>query len=598
MQRLKIHCGTILVALLASVRGAVGQPSVAPDGALLFLDFARGVENVRLHHGVQRVDRAGGVLEFTNPLQYAEIDFVRKLDGIDALTVGGWFFPRRTGEQLFFFRGLPEVGENGERFFRPASDWVKLMLGTDQRGFFMGCLNGNSRMPFPLVTIDEVRINAWHHLVAVKEPGGGQKFYHNGILVFTDVDAEAAGEVVPFRDRADGEPLRLAMPHGGMIGEVWIVPRALSAAEIGADYAAKSKRYQPVVPVAALPLREMNAHAANGLWREPITAKNWEAQRERIEKAVAELLGPWPADAVYADPQEHGDVDEGDYIRRKVSFQVAADERMPAWLLIPKRRPTGRSAAIICMYGTTSGAGKDTTVGLSGARPGSKPSRNRAFAVDLAKAGFVALAPDWLRDGERLPPSGRAYDTTDFYARHPQWSTVGKDIWDTMRAVDYLETLPMVDAQRIGMAGHSYGGHTTIFAAALESRIRAVFASGPVSDFLHHGPHWAVPRGAGNSQSLPNLRPYLLDPTKPLPVTFYEWTALIAPRPLWVQQAAGERRPMEEENHAAVSEVYRALGASDRVKYMWHAGDHDFPPEARAAAVKWFQHWLAPGRVE
>jgi predicted acyl esterase len=162
-----------------------------------------------------------------------------------------------------------------------------------------------------------------------------------------------------------------------------------------------------------------------------------------------------------------------------------------------------------------------------------------------------------------------------------------------MRAVDYLQTLPFVDAQRIGMVGHSYGGHTTIFAAALEPRIRVVFSSGPVSDFLHHGMHWAVDRGGGASQSLPGLRPFVLDQTKPLPVTFCEWTSLIAPRPLWVQQAVGERRPMEEENHAAVAAVYRALGVPDRVKYMWQAGDHDFPPEARRAAVEWFTHWFA-----
>jgi hypothetical protein len=105
--------------------------------------------------------------------------------------------------------------------------------------------------------------------------------------------------------------------------------------------------------------------------------------------------------------------------------------------------------------------------------------------------------------------------------------------------------------------------------------------------------HWAVDRGGGASQSLPGLRAFVLDQTKPVPVTFYEWTSLIAPRPLWVQQAVGERRPMGEENHAAVAAVYRALGVPDRVKYMWQAGDHDFPPEARRAAVAWFKQWFA-----
>jgi hypothetical protein len=97
-----------------------------------------------------------------------------------------------------------------------------------------------------------------------------------------------------------------------------------------------------------------------------------------------------------------------------------------------------------------------------------------------------------------------------------------------------------------------------------------------------------VPKGGGASQSLPALRPYLLEGRRP-PVSFYEITALIAPRALAVGQAAGERRPHEEENHAAVAQVYRALGAGERVRYVWYPGDHDFPPRVRAEAVAWLR---------
>jgi hypothetical protein len=266
---------------------------------------------------------------------------------------------------------------------------------------------------------------------------------------------------------------------------------------------------------------------------------------------------------------------------------------MPAYLLIPKGlKPGERRPAIVCFYGTTSGAGKETTVGLSGGKPGTPAEKNRDYAIWMAEAGFVAFAGDYLRDGERLPPSGRPYDTTDFYQRFPDWSVHGKDAWDTMRAIDYLQSLDFVDGERIGMVGHSYGGHSTIFTSALEPRIKAAVANGPVSDFLHHGLHWAVQKGGGNSQSLPAIRPYVLDPTLPIPVTFYEFTSLIAPRPLLVGQAVGERRPMEEENHAAVGQAYKALGAPEKVRYVWYPGDHDFPPAMREEAVKWFKRWL------
>lgn len=230
---------------------------------------------------------------------------------------------------------------------------------------------------------------------------------------------------------------------------------------------------------------------------------------------------------------------------------------MPAYLLIPKNIKK-QMPAIICMYGTTSGAGKETTVGLSGREPGSPPVRNYSFALDMVEAGFVTFAPDFLRDGERAQPGERPYESTSFKRKFPQWTIAGKDVWDTARAIDYLQTLDFVDAEKIGMTGHSYGGCGTINAAALEPRIKVAVANGPVSQ----------------------------------PFTYHELTSLIAPRPLLVGQAVGEHRPEEEEIYASVSQVYQTLGCKDQVLYYWCPGDHDYPPQMRQAAVDWFRRWF------
>jgi dienelactone hydrolase len=499
---------------------------------------------------------------------------------------------RRSGEQSFFFRGVPEIGPQGERFFGRQEKWVNFVLGTDQRGFFLGTINGNGIMPFPHVTLEELGIDAWHQLVVVKDAAGFQKFYHNGLLVHTDTNAISSGKVWPFRNTTtNAEPIRLAVPLGGLIGEAWIFGRELSAEEVQRDFRTKAGRYKPALTPSQVLLREMNLHPGAHLWPEAITKANWFDQRKRIRNAVMKILGPFPKEKVPLEPRTLGEEDLGHYIRRKVSIQVQANDRMPAYMLIPKSR-SGRRPAILCFYGTTSGAGKNTTVGLSGRSPGSSPHPNLSFAIDMVEAGFVGFAADYLRDGERVALGRKPYDTTEFYEQFPDWSVHGKDAWDTSRAIDYLETLDFVDAQKIGMVGHSYGGHSTIFCAALEPRVKVAVANGPVSDFLHHGLHWGVPKGGGNSQSMPALRQYVLDHTLPLPVTFYEFTSLIAPRPLLVSQAVGERRPMEEENYAALKHVYDALGHPTGVKYQWYAGDHDFPPEARRAAVEWFKRWF------
>jgi hypothetical protein len=288
--------------------------------------------------------------------------------------------------------------------------------------------------------------------------------------------------------------------------------------------------------------------------------------------------------------------DRGTYWRRKLTLEIEPADTLFAWVLTPKREPRGPSPVVICVYGTTSGAGKDTTVGLSGPKPGSPPRRNRDFAVDMVNAGFIAIAPDLLRDGERIARGRAPYDTADFYDRHPNWSIHGKDAYDIGRLIDWLEAQPWADTWRIGLTGHSYGGHTAIFTAALEPRIRAVAANGAVSDFVHHGLHWAVPPGARSSQSMPLLRPFLLAHATP-PLTFAEVTSMIAPRPLWFGQAAGERRPMDEESYALVERAYREAGAGDNVRYVWYAGDHDFPQVARRAAVEWFRKWFGDGEA-
>jgi dienelactone hydrolase len=476
---------------------------------------------------------------------------------------------------------------------------VNFVLGTDPHGFLLGTINGNGTMPFPYVTLNEVPAGEWSQLVLTKDAKGVHWFYRNGTLVHGNEHSAHAGKVWPFVDKEEGEPVRLAVPLGGTVGEAWVFPREMSADEVRRDFEAKRRRYNPALPAEPVALRDIDERKAPGLWEQrggPLTRDTWPTHRERILQGVRRVLGPMPKETVPLDPQVISEEDCGSYVRRKMSIRVQPDDRMPAYLLVPKNLNRRKVPAVVCFYGTTGGAGKLTTVGLSGGKPGTPPEKNRDYAVWMAEAGFVAFAGDYLRDGERVKPGRRPYDTTDFYEEFPEWSVHGKDAWDTMRAIDYLQSLDFVDGGRIGMVGHSYGGHSTIFTAGLEPRIKAAVANGPVSDFLGHGMHWAVPKGGGASQSLPAMRPYVLDRTLRVPVTFYEFTALIAPRPLLVGQAVGERRPMEEENCAAVNQAYRALGAGEKVRYVWYPGDHDFPPAMREAAVAWLQRWLGEPR--
>jgi len=93
-----------VISVLATVRAL---PAAGPPDAVLFLDFDDGeTPQVTLSHGAERVTgKFGTALEFTDAMQYAQVSFSHRLNGAKAATVGGWFMPKRAGEQSLLFRG-------------------------------------------------------------------------------------------------------------------------------------------------------------------------------------------------------------------------------------------------------------------------------------------------------------------------------------------------------------------------------------------------------------------------------------------------------------------------------------------------------------
>ncbi|GEP45961.1 dienelactone hydrolase family protein [Brevifollis gellanilyticus] len=242
-----------------------------------------------------------------------------------------------------------------------------------------------------------------------------------------------------------------------------------------------------------------------------------------------EKLPASPGDDVYP-------VNAGDITRYKVKFRSEADASgiTPSeiwnygWLLVPDSVTTNhekhgiQAPAIICLHSTTYGSGKSSPAGLAG-RFASDPkigfvgrqdlvgkdprynnsmpdpkdleamhayyAQGRAAGLLLARQGYVTLSIDFLADGERVEPGHRSNDTRQFYKRFPDpmaesaWSIMGKCIWDVMRSVDYLQSLPYVNPNGIGCTGWSYGGQVTLFAAAFDQRISAAVPNGGVLDW-------------------------------------------------------------------------------------------------------------------
>jgi hypothetical protein len=242
--------------------------------------------------------------------------------------------------------------------------------------------------------------------------------------------------------------------------------------------------------------------------------------------------------------------------------------------------------AILALHQTVA-SGKDEVVGLDG-------NPDFAYGHELAMRGFVVLAPDHLTAGERIYPGKESFDSGLFYVKHPDWSMVGKNIEDSIAGIDVLWAMDFVDRDRIGVIGHSHGGHNAIMAAALDERIQVAVSNCGLSVFSEEEERleWSLEDGY---IYIPKLRRYFLENAAP-PFDLHEVAALIAPRP-WLNISAYEDAAYGNQEFLAevgvqIFGVYQLLQQPSAFGFYMHGGDHSFPEPARALAYAWLAHWL------
>src|SRR3954469_22111542 len=233
--------------------------------------------------------------------------------------------------------------------------------------------------------------------------------------------------------------------------------------------------------------------------------------REQTLARMQEVMGPLP-DAARKVPPDLRVLEteefEG-YTRRKIDFAVEKGDRLPAYLLLPKG-VKGHAPAVLCLHQTVK-IGKGSPAGI-----GDRPTL--FYAVELARRGYVTLAPDYPYFGE---------NKSDPYALGYASATM-KGIWNHMRCVDLLQSLDEVDGERIGCIGHSLGGHNTLFVAAFDVRIKAAVSSCGFTSFAKY--YGGNLTGWSSDKYMPRIaKVYGKDPAR-MPFDFPEVLAAIAPR--------------------------------------------------------------------
>lgn len=224
----------------------------------------------------------------------------------------------------------------------------------------------------------------------------------------------------------------------------------------------------------------------------PAAAKAWQ---KRVRRQLADCIGFLDQKRVPLSPRTLGTVDRGSYVRTKVILRTSEHQAMPVYLLVPKNAP--RPLPVVLAFHGHSYGVKDI-VGLweDGAERYSPDGYHKDFACELAKQGFLVAAPEISCFGERQGDyshlQGLEKGLTPYtchnaatYATMLGKSVVGLRVWDAMRLVDYLQTLPEADMQRLGAMGISGGGMQTFFSTALDPRIKACVISGYFCNWQH-----------------------------------------------------------------------------------------------------------------
>jgi dienelactone hydrolase len=260
---------------------------------------------------------------------------------------------------------------------------------------------------------------------------------------------------------------------------------------------------------------------------------------------------------------------EGGLVRRQIIFVARDGDRVPAYLFLPAAK--GKRPAMLCLHQTTR-IGKGEPAGLGG-----KPDLH--YALELARRGYVTLAPDYPNFGDYM---------FDPYA-HGYLSATMKGITNHQRALDVLAALPQVDAKRMGVIGHSLGGHNSLFLAAFDSRVRVAVTSCGFTAFARY--YGGDLTGWSHQGYMPRIATeYGKDPAR-MPFDFSDVLAAIAGRAVFINA------PLHDANfdvtgvRETVAKVERRFKRG-RLEVAYPDRTHEFPAEVREQAYRFVDRQL------
>lgn len=379
-----------------------------------------------------------------------------------------------------------------------------------------------------------------------------------------------AGGVEPARQPPVARVSRRGLLVCGLTG--WLLPRAMPATGAAPD--------QPDVPWLAEVQRPPESLPADAPRPYPLlvdqggqpirTLAAWQNKRQAIRRWWLDFLRPPQVDRSGPPRLQVVEQDQtGGVVRQLLRYDAEPGVPVEAYLLRPAGTQKIRPGVVV--FHPTVRFSIREPAGLEG-RP------ETAFGLNLARRGCVAFCPrNFLWSDNRTLAIDK--QLTEFRARHPGSTGMGKMLFDAVVALDILAALPGVDPERLGAVGHSLGAKEVLYLAALDPRLKvAVSSEGGIGT---RQSNWHDPWYLGPQIQQPSFRR-----------EHHELLALVAPRAFLVlggDSADGVRSwPLIE----AVLPVWRLYGPRARIGLFNHRKGHSVPPEAERRIYEWFEAYL------
>ena len=322
----------------------------------------------------------------------------------------------------------------------------------------------------------------------------------------------------------------------------------------------------------------------------PSTLSDWSGRAQRVRQQILVAAGLWPMpERIPVEPVIHGKIDRDTYTVEKVFFESYSGFYVTGNLYRPKGRTKGKRPAVLSPHGhwrngrfserDEAAARAQIALGKEGTMSAARYHLQARCAM-LARMGCIVFFYDMVGYADSKQIEHRA-GFKDAEAELRLQSAFGLQVYNSIRALDFLAELPDVDPERIGVTGASGGGTQTFFLGAVDERPRALFPAVMVSTGM---------QGGCICENATLLR---------VNTSNVEFAALAAPKPVAMTGADDWTIDIESKGLPDLKKLYALFNAEEHIyAKSFPEFEHNYNQVSREIMYTWFNRHLDLGWPE